>query len=65
MYIYEVQLVFIMDYDLVYGDFDSFFQLKKVHIEDIHIDVFNKIMSRPLVCNQQDNTNGHLINLCR
>lgn len=38
MWMCEMQLVFIMECGLVYEDFEAFFPLQKMHVEDANTD---------------------------
>jgi hypothetical protein len=46
MWIYEVYFIFIMEHDLVYENFEVFFPFPNLHVEDVHIDQFSKILLR-------------------
>jgi hypothetical protein len=64
VWIWEIQLVFIMDVT-------SFMKILKIsslfktHIENVCKDVFSKIVLRALIRNQHNNASGHLIGLSR
>jgi hypothetical protein len=50
-----------MTHVLAYEYFEGFLPFRNIHVEDVHIDHFDKIVSRALIWNQQDDPSGHLI----
>jgi hypothetical protein len=49
MWICEVQLVFVMGCDLLYANLEGFVPFQNVHLEDVHMDQFGKIMSTAVI----------------
>jgi hypothetical protein len=63
MWICEVCFIFTMEYDFVYEHLEDLFSFQNMHVEDVCIDHFSKIISRALIKNQKDNPIGHYIGL--
>jgi hypothetical protein len=52
--IYEVWLVFVMQFDLVYEALDGFPPFQNMQVEDVHICQSNKNASVSLILSRQD-----------
>lgn len=48
-WMYEVQLVIFIEFGLVYEELEGFFPFQNMYIEEVHIDLFSKILPRALM----------------